>query len=219
MWRGLKKKNRKVNRDNWVSRCSSTYHCDLRTMPAKEYPCMCCTKQFSTLKGLRSHRSQRETCRIRQHNPLSSPSESSPSPSIGSLPDHDVQPPHLYLKPEMEFFQASDTHRDETTNSAQPHRRKRTRIEEVEDEDAPGRKEYLRRWVESFPGPAGLAKPGKVDTTFEKLQAEGKSQGNAPWAPFDSEEDWEFARWLMTSGVGQKQMDKLLKLSIVRIRP
>ena len=78
-------------------------------------------------------------------------------------------------------------------SSSGEHWTKWTRIEEVEDEDSPGRKKYMQRWIESFLDPVEVAKPGRVDTLFEKLSTEAKSQGSAPWAPFDSEEDLELA--------------------------
>jgi len=40
-------------------------------------------------------------------------------------------------------------------------------------------------------------------------------RNEAPWSPFESEEEWEFARWIMTLGVSQKKIDSLLKLKMV----
>jgi hypothetical protein len=42
------------------------------------------------------------------------------------------------------------------------------------------------------------------------------ANGDAPWAPFETEEEWELAKWLMTSGVSQKKTDSFLKLKTVR---
>ncbi|KZS92029.1 hypothetical protein SISNIDRAFT_413529, partial [Sistotremastrum niveocremeum HHB9708] len=36
------------------------------------------------------------------------------------------------------------------------------------------------------------------------------------WAPFDSREDWELAKWLIGSGLTQKKRDEFLKLSKIR---
>lgn len=40
--------------------------------------------------------------------------------------------------------------------------------------------------------------------------------GKAPWAPFESEEEWALAKWLMTSGTSQTKIDEFLKLKTVR---
>ncbi|KAJ7883702.1 hypothetical protein B0H14DRAFT_2564777 [Mycena olivaceomarginata] len=69
-------------------------------------------------------------------------------------------------------------------------KRPRATVEEVEDED--------ERFVEDFP---------------DDLHA---AAGNAPWYPFESEDEWELARWLMTSGLSQKKTDAYLKLNAVR---
>ncbi|KAF8950928.1 hypothetical protein BDZ97DRAFT_1636640, partial [Flammula alnicola] len=51
---------------------------------------------------------------------------------------------------------------------------------------------------------------------FERHREMQKEQGDAPWAPFESEEEWELARWMMTSGASQKKMDSFLKLNMIR---
>jgi hypothetical protein len=71
-------------------------------------------------------------------------------------------------------------------------------------------------WIEPFPKPAGTKK-GKAMSEFEKLREMQKDEGDKPWAPFESEEEWELARWMMTSGTSRKKMDALLKLDMVRI--
>jgi hypothetical protein len=56
----------------------------------------------------------------------------------------------------------------------------------------------------------------RCKTFFENLREEQKAAGNAPWYPFESEEEWELAQWLMTSGLSQKKTDAYLKLKAVR---
>ena len=82
----------------------------------------------------------------------------------------------------------------------------RVEIEEVFDEDEEG-----SRWVEDFPTAAGATK-GQCESTFQKHRTAQQAAGDAPWAPFESEKEWELARWLMTSGVSQKKMDSFLQL-------
>jgi hypothetical protein len=85
---------------------------------------------------------------------------------------------------------------------------KRARVEEVEDEDAP-----QGRYPDSYPGHAGQIF-GEGVTAFERLQEEKRMEGLDPWAPFENEEEWELAHWLMKN-VGQTKTDDFLKLPIV----
>jgi hypothetical protein len=89
---------------------------------------------------------------------------------------------------------------------------RRARVEEIEDEEAG----VQNRWIEDFPGNTG--KQGdQVQSYFEKLHAEQQRQGLSPWTPFQDEEEWELAQWLMLN-VGQNATDKFLKLPIVSRR-
>ncbi|KAJ6540666.1 hypothetical protein B0H19DRAFT_959211 [Mycena capillaripes] len=93
----------------------------------------------------------------------------------------------------------------------EPATRKRPRatVEEVEDED---------EWfVDDFPDDIDAGAPlDQCKTFFENLREEQRAAGNAPWYPFESEDEWELARWLMTSGLSQKKTDAYLKLKAVR---
>ncbi|KAJ7757903.1 hypothetical protein B0H16DRAFT_1822559 [Mycena metata] len=88
-------------------------------------------------------------------------------------------------------------------------KRRRATMEEVEDED--------ERWVQDFPQEfeAGAVLE-ECKTEFEKLRQKQKAAGEEPWSPFKSEEEWEMARWLMTSGLSQSKTDDFLKLNSVR---
>ncbi|KAJ7586638.1 hypothetical protein C8J56DRAFT_787323 [Mycena floridula] len=89
---------------------------------------------------------------------------------------------------------------------------KRTRIEDEPEEEA----EDMARYREDFPGNAG-AKLRRGKTTFEKLRQQRKDAGeNGNWAPFSSEDEWEFAHWIITSGTSQADTEKLLKLHLVK---
>ncbi|KAJ7239445.1 hypothetical protein C8J57DRAFT_1727328 [Mycena rebaudengoi] len=86
-------------------------------------------------------------------------------------------------------------------------------IEEVEDEDAPG----AARWIEdcdfgSLPAGCVLEQRHPVDTVFEAIRRKQEEEGLPPWAPFESEEDWDLARWLSKSGVSGGNIDEFLKL-------
>lgn len=90
--------------------------------------------------------------------------------------------------------------------------KRRATVEEVEDED--------ERYVQDFPDDleAGAALE-ECQTYFETLRERQKASGQAPWYPFESEEEWELAKWLMTSGLSQKKTGEYLKLKKVCTLP
>jgi hypothetical protein len=49
---------------------------------------------------------------------------------------------------------------------------------------------------------------------FEKLRREQQETGSSQWGPFEDEDEWELAKWLIRN-VGQKQTDAYLNLVIV----
>jgi hypothetical protein len=69
------------------------------------------------------------------------------------------------------------------------------------------------RYVKSYLDPAGvLIDPRPGPTKFEKiLESEGDS---GPWGEFESEGEWELAKWLLQN-VGHNQLLKFLNLPIV----
>lgn len=70
---------------------------------------------------------------------------------------------------------------------------------------------------EDFGPPAGEPRPRLPDVRgdFERLKGKQNLSGQEPWAPFSSVEDWDYARWIMESGLSQRQIDSMLKLDIV----
>ncbi|KAG2108879.1 hypothetical protein DEU56DRAFT_920424 [Suillus clintonianus] len=95
----------------------------------------------------------------------------------------------------------------------------RARVEEVPDE--PGPVSNDTRWIESYAAHHGAGAPcGEVDevtpTKFDQIRQQLEADG-APWGPFDNEEEWELAKWLIQN-VGQNQTDKFLKLPIIQNR-
>ncbi|KAF8219804.1 hypothetical protein L208DRAFT_1546205 [Tricholoma matsutake] len=44
------------------------------------------------------------------------------------------------------------------------------------------------------------------------------ADGQEPWFPFPSEDEWELARWLMESAVSQSKIDSFLKLKAVHVK-
>jgi len=71
------------------------------------------------------------------------------------------------------------------------------------------------RYIEYFPKEnlAG-ATYGRCKPLYASLDEEQKRVGHSRWAPFEDEEEWQLAEWLIHN-VGQKQTDNFLKLPIV----
>ncbi|KAJ7880813.1 hypothetical protein B0H14DRAFT_3764554 [Mycena olivaceomarginata] len=97
---------------------------------------------------------------------------------------------------------------------AHTRKRQRATVEEVEDED----ERYVQDFPEHFEAGKGM---DECKTYFETLRDNQKAEGSAPWYPFESEEEWELAQWLITSGLSQTKTDDYLKLNVVceRIKP
>ncbi|KAI0642010.1 hypothetical protein C8Q79DRAFT_891571, partial [Trametes meyenii] len=55
------------------------------------------------------------------------------------------------------------------------------------------------------------------ETEFERIQREKNERNETPWAPFESREEWELAKWLATTGLTQTDIGKFLDLKIVSI--
>lgn len=70
---------------------------------------------------------------------------------------------------------------------------------------------------DEFNPPAGepQPKPPNMSNTFEHLQETQRASGSKPWAPFSSVEDWDYARWTMSSDLSQRQIDSMLALDLV----
>jgi len=162
------------------------------------------------MKGLRSHMTQREYCRkaMRRVAEKRQPVESLDNdPEDINIDQHhensaDVDVPLEFNDPQVELGSDSEGQTQEAPD-------RRARVEEIEDEEAG----VQNRWIEDFPGNAG--KQGdQAQSYFENLRAEQQRQGLSPWTPFQDEEEWELAQWLMLN-VGQNATDKFLKLPIV----
>jgi hypothetical protein len=72
-----------------------------------------------------------------------------------------------------------------------------------------------RRYIEKFPEEylAG-ATWGNCKPLYEYLDEQQKKEGGSRWGPFEDEDEWRLAEWLIRN-VGQKQTDIFLKLPIV----
>ncbi|KAJ7623731.1 hypothetical protein FB45DRAFT_980504 [Roridomyces roridus] len=175
--------------------------------------CQFCGKGFKSNKGLSSHTSQAPACRkklrelLRERRPPSlSPT---PPPQDAELDDGLERAMELDLLP---------TPAPEPTPPSPPPpppvQDRRARVEEIDDEDAPG----ATRWYEDFPKEAGciLEQRDPVETAFEAMRRKQVAAGQEPWFPFASEDDWDLARWLSKSGVSGGYIDEFLKLNKIK---
>ena len=86
----------------------------------------------------------------------------------------------------------------------------RATVEDAEDDDI----ESIH-YVEDFPRNLGAgAVWGEEVPFFEKLRQEREKSETSQWAPFEDQDEWELAEWLIKN-IGQKQTDAFLNLNIV----
>ncbi|KAJ3859983.1 hypothetical protein EV359DRAFT_75404 [Lentinula novae-zelandiae] len=91
---------------------------------------------------------------------------------------------------------------------------KHANVEEVDDDPS---STYDPKWIyeESYPRPAGTpVRP--CQTSFEIYREQQKADGSEPWEPFQSQDEWELACWLMESGASQTKIDSFLRLNKIR---
>jgi hypothetical protein len=70
-------------------------------------------------------------------------------------------------------------------------------------------------YIEEFPANLGAgAVWGKDVPFFEKLWREQEENGSSRWGPFEDQDEWELAMWLIRN-VGHKQINAFLNLKIV----
>ncbi|KAF7968708.1 hypothetical protein HWV62_29670 [Athelia sp. TMB] len=178
--------------------------------------CGFCLKSLSTQASVKLHIANTPACRQRWDKEISRQDQkaaASVAPTAEAsvsldLPHHDnfdippndfdYEPPHREKRayvPELEGPQS-----------------KRVRMEEVADEDAPG------RYPVSYPGSAAEA-CGLGKTAFEHICDEHIQMGHGdnPWAPFEDDDEWGLAEWL-TKRVNKTATDEYLKLPITRKR-
>lgn len=97
-----------------------------------------------------------------------------------------------------------------------PEGRPRTTVEDVPNEEDTRCADSEVRFVESFPGKAGIPVDKEIRATpLEKLE-ETYPEDSMPFGPFKTEEEWEFGEWI-ASNIGKGKADALLNLNIVSL--
>ena len=168
------------------------------------FKCSHCGKCVPTVKGLRSHIAQRQSCR----DVLRRVAERQP-PRVKSLHIHEDDEPAddvQFNKEEPMLLSEAD---EELCHSSSAGPSQRTQTEEVENEKAGG----ICQYVEDYSRSAGYIY-SEGQSQFSSWREAQKEAGHAPWSPYNDLEEWDLSQWLILN-VGQNATDKYLKLPIV----
>ncbi|KAJ7263772.1 hypothetical protein C8J57DRAFT_1230967 [Mycena rebaudengoi] len=193
------------------------------------FPCTYCLANIATRQGLASHIAQSKACRQRHHEAYEAASDSEQASESGNDTeigdgtaglggdaddDTDIRDGDGAQYEDTDHAYDSDGIADlpeiePPVDNSNARKRPRATVEEVEDEDD--------RWTQDFPEEqyAG-ATFAECQTEFEQLREQQKAAGLPPWAPFETQKEWDLARWLMTAGLSGKNIDEYLKLETVR---
>ncbi|KAH9893250.1 hypothetical protein C8Q73DRAFT_761055 [Cubamyces lactineus] len=208
---------------------------DLLLQPLGNH-CPSCHERFATTQGINAHLSLRTECR-RAFKQANAPNRAKAAmqgltmaQSTGELGDTrmSVEPSQHSPEHYNDFapaFPLPDPPRRPLSNPTADDRepgpdsarskRRRVEVEEIPDQEEGGLPR--KPWIEDFAGHAGTTF-GTAETPFEGIRHAKDQAHESPWAPFESEEEWELARWLVTSGLTQSSIERYLKLKITRER-
>ncbi|EPQ51466.1 hypothetical protein GLOTRDRAFT_132835 [Gloeophyllum trabeum ATCC 11539] len=118
------------------------------------------------------------------------------------------------LAPHDNFQDTTPSAPSPSDSPSELHRAATVTLEDIDDDELTDR--MRQRFVESFPGDAGTPiRPGM--TSFDEIRARQRTGDVGAWGPFEDEDDWMLARWLVRN-VGQRQADELLKLGMISKR-
>jgi hypothetical protein len=168
----------------------------------ESYHCRYCGFKAKSSGGLNSHISQSPACldKIIAANPPASHSQKQPHSPIPGSSTFESR-----VSDDMPIYSSLLEERPAI---------KRARVDPDEDDPARIKMDIV---FEDFIPPAGEPRPKSAEmrSGFEQLRDEQLSKGEQPWFPFTSVEDWDYARWIMESGLSQMEINKMLKLDIV----
>jgi hypothetical protein len=138
------------------------------------------------------------------------------SPSLGD--DELADMPDIYLENDLQGLEEDIANGN--LNESQPEGVNprdpeiplvRAAVEEAVDEDRSS-----TCFIEDFPANFGAgAVWGEEIPIFEKLRQEQDEKNASRWGPFEDQDEWDLARWLIRN-TGQNQTNAFLNLKIVR---
>lgn len=184
--------------------------------------CKICGKSVPTTKGLRFHIVQRQECRegmrsmARHRAPVAHEANSvkdnlhSSDTPLNSHDQDNFDLPDGLDPPLVDFDVPRSSPTPDPLPDSPPDRR--ARVEDVEDEGEEPSQDHIPH-TEDYPRPAGT-RLRRGECHFEQVKREQESKQRGSWAPFEDEEEWGLAEWLLLN-VGQNATDKFLKLPIV----
>ncbi|KAF8808461.1 hypothetical protein BYT27DRAFT_7255574 [Phlegmacium glaucopus] len=190
---------------------------------SNSHQCPFCPKAPPTAQGLSSHLAQSQRCKAKleasykadDDEPYNDDIEMGNQPYDPNNPNSDMESiPDVGLDPPIEPIATAESD-SETSGGEEPNVNVRSRRASVEDAEDDELEDNDARYVHDYPG-AGLPHAEKGQTDFEQRLEQQRRAGDAPWMPFESEDEWELARWLMTSGVSHKKIDEFLKLNKIK---
>jgi hypothetical protein len=160
--------------------------------------CQFCQKAFATQRAVNQHISASKICLKDWHKNIRKNDNQSPRVRRTNSPD---EPILIDNPPDADPIDISDY--------VDNHVEADDQLRDESDDNLATRKRY----VEPFPGPAGVASR-REKTRFEGLLEIQRLEGKAPWYPFASRTEWGLVEWLMKN-VGQRSTDEYLQLPIV----
>jgi hypothetical protein len=182
-------------------------------MPPKHRPrCGYCFKEFFKAKDVQLHIGNTPRCRSARNRERSRCELSPEEGSTNSVHLDSVNADEAAQYQEEADYIPSDRWEDANLNEENANElpNRRTTVEEVEDEEAPG------RYGMDYDAEDVAHSLGEPQTVFERLREEQIAAGltSKLWAPFEDEEEWDLAQFLVKE-VSQTAADKFLKLAIV----
>lgn len=177
-------------------------------MPPHTLRCRFCLHPKPSQSAINRHISASVTCQQAWQRKIRSRSTNAAQGVTDGVDDGIDSVADVQMHPPYEASHDPSAH--EATLPTPPPCQRPVEIEEVEDVDDP---RSQNRFTEKFPG--RVASTIRVEKTqFEKWSETQNEKGESPWAPFEDQEEWDLAQWLIKT-VGQKSIDEYLKLPIV----
>jgi hypothetical protein len=176
------------------------------------FDCRYCKRRgvARSIQGLKSHISQTPGCRTRRDEEHALLNHNRKAQTASQ---------HAHQQPIEHQQESSEENDIPPSNDTDEHRSKRARVND--DDDIENFRPTSTNFIIDYPAEAcagAVLKDSQdaLETRFEKLERAQQHAGEPAWAPFTSLADWELSRWLVRSGVSQREIDKFLKLESVR---
>ncbi|OBZ77534.1 hypothetical protein A0H81_01917, partial [Grifola frondosa] len=175
---------------------SNLYHHLLVLMAAIQ--CLNCHALFAEDSHLRHHLAQKTACKDGHFKKVKTRPPPSPSTERASIRRRRQEPATLSSNSPDAHISPGGQQDDSCSSS--------TRSGPSSSTHSTAQDKFIRK---TYPD---AGKPLREHPTiFEMRKAVQKQEGLPPWAPFVSKEEWEFAEWIIASGISQDETDKLLK--------